>query len=377
MDTRRALLAGAVGIALVVAACGSPEEPEVPQAQPSATESPVPSAEPTGEPAPEPTEPIGATVDDIEAFIAGQRDLMGWRDGTITEASCAAAGEIHRGDALTCTVTRTWPNSEWQEVSQAYVAVLDDEGRFVYSLDDPAINTPSPADYDPGTISCATLLAPPPGSGQLSGLSYFGVLYHWMALGMPMSMDDDRNGWPCETVYPAEAVGVAQAAPMRIGGGTFTDQPTMLDLALHYTGLTTVLAGDVMLDCAMATGGDTGQPAAAGEVISCAVQPVEPMEWGSFDLVALDSSGRYAVAFWECCGAEPAGSWPPDATCADYSGDPSGVAPGAGLDYDHTYVAWAERGSPASWDSDGDGRPCEDYYPIDQVSAFFGRAIAP
>ena len=376
MATRTALQAAVVAGLLVAAACGSPREAAVPQTQPSASESSAPTLEPT-RPAAEPLETPRPMVADVVAFISGQRDLMGWRDGTITEASCGAVGEIHRGDAFTCTVTRTWPNSEWQEVSQAYVAVLDDDGRFVYSLDDPAIDTPSPAEYGPTTTSCATLRAPPPGSASSTGLSYFGVLHHWMALAMPDSMDDDRNGWPCETVYPAEIVTVAQTAPARIGGGTFASQPSMMDLALHHTGLTMAIAGDVEVDCAMATGGDTGRAATAGEVIACGVRPVEPMEWGSFDLVALDADGRYAVAFWECCGAEEPGSWPADATCADYAGDPSGVAPGAGLDYDHTYVAWAERGSPASWDEDGDGRPCEDHYPTSAVSGFFDRAITP
>lgn len=32
-------------------------------------------------------------------------------------------------------------------------------------------------------------------------MTYSGVLQYWTSLGMPRDMDDDHDGWPCETVY--------------------------------------------------------------------------------------------------------------------------------------------------------------------------------
>ncbi|MFC7341326.1 hypothetical protein [Saccharopolyspora griseoalba] len=33
------------------------------------------------------------------------------------------------------------------------------------------------------------------------GMTYSGVLGYWGSLGSPQDMDDDRDGWPCETIY--------------------------------------------------------------------------------------------------------------------------------------------------------------------------------
>ena len=33
------------------------------------------------------------------------------------------------------------------------------------------------------------------------GLTYDQVFVYWRSLGAPQDMDDDRDGWPCESVY--------------------------------------------------------------------------------------------------------------------------------------------------------------------------------
>jgi hypothetical protein len=68
----------------------------------------------------------------------------------------------------------------------------------------PVPMTPSPPSPSPPVASAA----PPPGvathdckalSGQ--GLTYEQIFAYWIRLGSPQDMDDDRDGWPCETVY--------------------------------------------------------------------------------------------------------------------------------------------------------------------------------
>jgi hypothetical protein len=51
----------------------------------------------------------------------------------------------------------------------------------------------APARPGGGTHDCKALAA--------QGYAYDDVLTYWLALGSPKDMDDDGDGWPCETVY--------------------------------------------------------------------------------------------------------------------------------------------------------------------------------
>ena len=32
-------------------------------------------------------------------------------------------------------------------------------------------------------------------------MAYPEVFQYWTSLGLPQDMDDDSDGWPCETIY--------------------------------------------------------------------------------------------------------------------------------------------------------------------------------
>jgi hypothetical protein len=51
-------------------------------------------------------------------------------------------------------------------------------------------NVPSPSS---GTHDCNVLFN--------DGLPYDEVVAYWVSIGAPSDMDDDHDGWPCETVY--------------------------------------------------------------------------------------------------------------------------------------------------------------------------------
>ncbi|GAA2349776.1 hypothetical protein GCM10009854_29380 [Saccharopolyspora halophila] len=59
---------------------------------------------------------------------------------------------------------------------------------------------PSPATHD-----CQVL--------QGRGMTYSEVLGYWSSLGLPQDMDDDRDGWPCETIYGDQNPGLSTAQP--------------------------------------------------------------------------------------------------------------------------------------------------------------------
>jgi hypothetical protein len=57
---------------------------------------------------------------------------------------------------------------------------------------------PSAVLDEPGGLFCRDL--------EAKGYSYSAAVDYWEAEGQPNRMDEDRNGYPCETVYPVEDV---------------------------------------------------------------------------------------------------------------------------------------------------------------------------
>ena len=54
------------------------------------------------------------------------------------------------------------------------------------------VQQPAPVVAGP-THNCKVLLA--------EGYSWNSMISYWYSLGSPSDMDNDHNGWPCETVY--------------------------------------------------------------------------------------------------------------------------------------------------------------------------------
>ena len=109
-----------------------------------------------------------------------------------------------------------------------------------------------PSDLPAGTISCATLEqggdAVERGDASY-GMDYPTVLHYWMSQGSPDSLDDDRNGLPCETVYPADVVARVSGSPLVVGGGTGGGPVTREQVRAHAEAvrLGGARAGDAVL----------------------------------------------------------------------------------------------------------------------------------
>ena len=73
--------------------------------------------------------------------------------------------------------------------------------------------------------------------------------------------------------------------------------------------------------------------------------------------------------------------YPDSSTCADLSQLPPGELVGSGVSqgipYGQLVYRWMTLGRPSSWDSDGDGRPCENDWPADEIDPVMNSALRP
>ena len=231
-----------------------------------------------------------------------------------------------------------------------------------------------PSDVPPGTISCATLkenLAVAR-DGRWYGMDYATVLHYWMSQGSPASMDDDRNGLPCETVYPAEVVARVAGSPLVVGGRTGGGPSTREQVRAHAEAVISGVhsPGPLFEDgtpdswAAWPTqttrcGGDAA--ASAGSTLYCAAWKFDYLEGvrqhGGYLISVLDDTGRYAVVEGHCCGSGPSFSlYPTTSTCRQLTRLPAGDYASTGwpdgLGYRTVVFAWMLQGSTARWDAD-------------------------
>ena len=71
---------------------------------------------------------------------------------------------------------------------------------------------------------------------------------------------------------------------------------------------------------------------------------------------------------------------PPDSTCDDLSHATRGEEGQYGREeirYGQLLYRWMTLGRPSDWDSDGDGRPCEDHWPADEVDRVMNSTLRP
>lgn len=355
-----------------------------PGAEPPSSSSPSPSGSPSetkpGATPTESTEPVvvSPTVAELRKHLAGILRSTPYgsnenRKGTLT---CDGSGRATEGTALRCEWKGVFsgsggaPNSY---VDQIYVAVLDDTGRYTFQM-----HGVDPASYPKGTIDCRTLMQSPPGSyPEGNGLGYSKLLYYWMDSGSPSSMDDDGNGLPCETVYPANEVARVAGSPV-VPGNTPGVGHTIEDVRAH---LEAVLTGPTALILSEArnpdgTKTDTGSAAVTGTTFTARQELVQ----GGVQVTVLDDDARYSYSYPRCCGWGPnVSDYPDDATCKQLSQPPTRAEERIteGLPYPFVVYYWMTHGSPDRLDKDGNGKPCEAQYSGAAVKSYFGSKLQP
>lgn len=396
---RLLVLAGCVLVA-GVAGCGGTggadragSSTATPPAQHSPAVSPSPGPSPS---AVDPT--VEALEGHLEGLIASTAvfDVVedGWVARPAGTLSCAGSGPISGGTALRCDWRPEDPGASSRPV---FVAVLDDTGRYTFSarLGGFMAQIAVPADFPASTISCATLRQTPPRverDGVVFGLDYATVLHYWMSLGSPDSMDDDRDGLPCETVYPPDVVARVASSPLVAGVTTAHGPVTREQVRAHaeavLAGLT--MPGPLFEDEAPDWGQASvtqpttcsGQAAATtGATQYCADWQSEygPHQSGGVLISVLDDTGRYTYAHGPCCGMGPSlGAYPPDSTCQQLTQPPTDPSDWLhGLDYPTVVFSWMLQGRPTGWDDNGDGRPCDQAYPAEAVDGVFTSTLRP
>ena len=332
------------------------------------------------------------TVRDLERHLSSLRSdgLLGLSTAPYQPGGwpgtydCSPRGALQAGQAITCEFDPTcldpdgcigqWPSGD----QMVLVAALDDTGRYtmtyLYQGDAPLYARPD--EYPAGTTSCATLAAPPPERHEASGLEHFGLAYpallhYWSSMGHPSSMDADGNGRPCEEVYATSVVEATYASPLSPRRDPDAST-TMEDVRAHAEAVISGFVSPIMLsDC----GGD--QPATPGATASCAVSTYPDADW-QLQLIVFDDSGGYGAAadgaFWHFPTVD---DYPAGSACAEFSQPPPGKPTEAEqsraedgswgdethLMYGDLLFQWYSLGQPADWDTDADGRPCEDVYP--------------
>ncbi len=348
MNRRQLLVCAVLAVMALIASCGG-----------SPNEAPSPPTATTTE---QPSEP---TPDRLAATLT--RIFVG--QGAVT---CPGSAPLRGGDAPVCT----WLGVG-AEPLPVYVSVLDDAGRFVFRGERYGA---TPADYPAGIISCRTLSEPPTEDGYSdrspggAGLDYAMLLHYWMAAGSPAVMDDDRDGVPCETVYPAKIVERVISSPLRVDSQA--QDPTALDEVRAYAeAALTGAYGTGELRCETRPGVSLDDLVVAGSVASCGFfADGSPPNYGVSEptrvvLTVLDAAGRFLMASGgECCGGAPSPlDYPDTGTCASFLTTPPdwGPQPAArhALDFGQVLFWWHWHDHPAVYDSDGDGLPCEDVYP--------------
>lgn len=372
----RSVVAAIAVAGVVLVGCGTEK------AATEHSESPVPAPEvstsspsPSGE-MPSPSPPAVPTVADLEAHLGGVLNAWG-------AVECDGSGQIGEGVALTCRAAV----GERPGVQQStyLVAVLDEDGRYTFT--DVGWPHADAADYPARTISCRTLLEPPSSSEKPLGLDYTAVMHYWMAMGSPDSMDDDRNGLPCETVYPPATVARVAASPLKPLVEADSRVVTLDDVRAHAEVVASTTGQWVQgsLGEAVTYRGLTEQypevrcaggsaPVKRGDTLDC----VYDMDFDAEGLMqasplvrisVVDEDGSYLLAFGGCCGEPNLEDYPASSSCADYAqAPPTWSSDGYGMDYSSLVFQWMSEGMPGSWDQDGDGWPCEDFWTPIEIS---------
>lgn len=160
----------------------------------------VPTATTTTSAASSTTTAKRATVHDLERDLEDTINAKGSNPG---RATCEASGALADWQTVMCYYNPDEP----AEFGGIHVVIFD-HNRYAWALGECCAGAPWPEDYATGLL-CRDLLEPPPESHfqpDSNNLSYGLAVYYWVKEGRPDRMDADRNGIPCETIYPKEEV---------------------------------------------------------------------------------------------------------------------------------------------------------------------------
>lgn len=365
---RRSWAAAALAVVVLMPTSCGDATTDRPQAEPTLP--------PTATATPAPPEPSAAparpTVEGIAADLQGVFDSVfgGWADPAWSSGSVQCPGSGQAGEGATLTCYRDHPGQpEW--IDTVYVVVLDDTGRYAFTSPHAQAR---PDDYPPGSADCDVLSAPPVDvAGREDGLDYVGTMFQWMRLGRPSSMDPDDDGRPCEANYPPEVIDQILASPLSPSRQPTSGPVAMEKVRQHASAvLTGTLYPTALVDC---SGGDM---AIAGATLMCRTSPhLLPQQTFDVYVAVLDDAGRYWMAWTQDYPGFRLEDWPVGAGCAELSRPAPGYEGLGGLPYGSVVWRWGSLGRPGDWDTDGDGRPCEDYWPADQVDAVVDSTLQP
>jgi len=206
------------------------------------------------------------------------------------------------------------------------------------------------------------------------GYDYAATVSYWVKEGSPDRMDADRNGIPCETVYPEADVVAFWGSPLP----TVTAAPSLtLDDLERYVGQQWLDAGGYPIDweCQI----DKGTDMSAGAVTSCRPTLIGEGEHPVLTALILDNSGTVAVTeaglfYLELNSGMLVEQLGSGKFCRDVlnteTGLPDYVADPA-LRYFGSVLYWFMEGRPDRMDADSNGIPCETLVGVDVVSEFW------
>jgi hypothetical protein len=206
------------------------------------------------------------------------------------------------------------------------------------------------------------------------GYDYASVVTYWVREGSPDRMDADRNGIPCETVYP-------EADVLAFWGDslpTTTAAPSQTLTGLEsYVGEQWQGARGYRIDWVCRI--DKGTDLSAGAVASCQPTDIGEGEYPVLTALVLDGAGTVAVTESGLLYAELFPDYltdimgsgklcrdvlNPDIGLPDWIDDP-------GLRYFGAVLYWFMEGRPDRMDADVNGIPCETLVSVDVVARFW------
>jgi hypothetical protein len=151
------------------------------------------------------------TVADVTAAMEGELEAETVAPRVVT-VTCDTEGPLTAGEILFCSISSDPPEpADWG--TSIVVVLADDLLAWSVATDNPGSSAQLRELYDaaPNGLTCAQLMegaAPYPFDvatmDEVGG--YFWSVVYWALEGRPARMDADRDGTPCETLYPDGAV---------------------------------------------------------------------------------------------------------------------------------------------------------------------------
>lgn len=214
----------------------------------------------------------------------------------------------------------------------------------------------------PGGLFCRDLVG--------MGYGYAAAAEYWEREGMPERMDADRNGIPCETVYPADQIRPYWSFP------TISEvvEPVQVRYDEAFASIPDPpegVHGAMRISCE-----DAYRRVGFGDVFACIGEPrvdppfaLDPV--GIVFLVLSDDGAVVTNSGTDAPGTtrrllELYAQSEKGMSCADLlqSGDYfSACCSTPEVNYFNTVLYWFLEGVPEGMDPDGNRRPCEDLYP--------------